>query len=95
MKALENNEKLLEGKIIFQNGDFEFDETGKRIEFLINHNLIKIKSDFSGWFILYQDKEDLRYWELSYPNSHLEGGGNSVLKNVNINSKEIIDRYKI
>lgn len=93
MKKLENNGTYLEGKIIFNNGKIELDKTGKRIEFLIRNDLIKIDSDSSGWFILYQDKNDKRYWELSYPNSDIQGGGNPVLKNVNY--EDIIDRYKI
>lgn len=95
MKTLESDEKILEGKTVFNNGKVELDETGKRIEFLINNYLIKIKSDFSGWFVLYQDKKDCRYWELSYPNSEQEGGGSPVLKNIDINSKEIMDRYNL
>ncbi len=51
------------------------DEQSKRITWLVNNYLIKIASDGIDWTVLYQDPEDKRYWELTFPNSELQGGG--------------------
>ena len=37
--------------------------------------LIEITTDTSGWDVLYRDPADGRYWELTYPQSHMHGGG--------------------
>ena len=93
--SLRTEETLLQGQIVFQNGQVDFDETAKRIEYLIMSNLKKIKSDNSGWFILYLDEFDNRYWELSYPKSELQGGGAPKLENVDINDNIIINKYEL
>ena len=33
-----------------------------------------------GWSILYRDPSDARLWELTYPQSHLHGGGPPALR---------------
>lgn len=33
----------------------------------------------ADWAVLYQDPLDKRYWELNYPQSHLQGGGSPSL----------------
>ncbi|EMO88916.1 Imm27 family immunity protein [Leptospira noguchii] len=47
----------------------------ERIRYLTENYLIKIKTDPSGWDILYQDPLDKRYWEKVYLKSELHGGG--------------------
>jgi hypothetical protein len=51
------------------------DRVAKRIEYLIMHGLAEITRSADGWSVLYQDKSDGRYWELTYPSSGLHGGG--------------------
>lgn len=96
MKNLTEQENLLKGKIIFNiiNNEFELDEEGKRIEYLISNYLVRINSDYSGWFVLYQDPNDNRLWELSYPDSEEEGGGAPMLRVIGIDSIEM-GKYQV
>lgn len=90
---IEKEENFLQGTILFKNGKIELDDTGKRIEYLITYYLKKIKSDESGWLTLYQDPSDCRYWELSYPESELQGGGAPKLQEIDKN--DVIQKYAI
>lgn len=96
MKNLDEKEILLKGKIFFNKTKnvFELDEVGKRIEYLIANFLIKVDSDESGWFVLYKNPIDNKYWELSYPDSELEGGGAPTLRVIDLDSPEMI-KYHI
>lgn len=79
---IKDNEFELIGNWIFEENKLVEDETTKRINYLINNSLIKIATDKSGWDVLYQDKNDCRYWELIYTTSELQGGGAPSLVNV-------------
>ncbi|MBI2285190.1 MAG: hypothetical protein HYU71_15875 [Bacteroidetes bacterium] len=78
MKLLSSETNLV-GRWEFKDGKMLKDEVAKRIEFLIDKDLKKIKSDTSGWDILYLDENDGRYWELTYPESEMQGGGPQIL----------------
>jgi len=52
----------------------------ERIYWLINNYLIKIKDN--GWERLYQDPQDHRFWELTYPKGEMYGGGPPKLSNI-------------
>lgn len=80
MNKLKVEETKLEGGIVFLENNFIEDETSKRINWLIKNQLKKMVADKSGWFVLYKDPNDNRYWELSYPQSELHGGGSPMLK---------------
>jgi len=54
-------------------------EQGKRIDWLIRNYLRKVATDESGWEVLYVDPEDGRVWELTFPNSEMQGGGPRLL----------------
>lgn len=56
------------------------DANTKRIEVLINEHLKEIGRDAAGWDVLYVDPNDGRYWELTYPQSDMHGGGPPMLK---------------
>jgi hypothetical protein len=56
-------------------GKMTADDTSVRIDWLVKHVLTEIATDFSGWDVLYQDPKDGRYWELTYPQSEMHGGG--------------------
>lgn len=60
-------------KLTFANGRIVGDETCERIDFLTTQYLEKVAG--GGWDTLYRDPEDARYWELTYPESHMHGGG--------------------
>jgi hypothetical protein len=51
------------------------DENSKKISWLIDNYLNKISADQTGWDVLYQDPQDLRYWELNYRHGERHGGG--------------------
>lgn len=69
------------------------DDTCDRIEKLTSIYLLKISQDESGWERLYQDTEDKRYWELTYPHSEMHCGG--PLRLTNISNTEAHRKYKI
>jgi hypothetical protein len=52
----------------------------RRIYQLENNYLEKIID--KGWEVLYKDPKDNRFWELTYPNSDMQGGGPPLLKNI-------------
>lgn len=72
---IDKNEVEIIGKWIFDGKQMLADEQAKRIDWLRANYLKKITADESGWNILYQDPEDKRYWELTYPQSEMHGGG--------------------
>jgi hypothetical protein len=77
----------------FYNGDSVVEDgVSKRINLLIKDYLIKIATSQSGWKILYQDPEDKRYWELTYPDSESHGGGAPTL--LNIREDEARQKFK-
>ncbi|MDB5407069.1 MAG: hypothetical protein JWL84_1981 [Rhodospirillales bacterium] len=41
--------------------------------------LEKIQTDTSGWLILYRNRESGEFWEMSYPDGHMHGGGPRLL----------------
>jgi len=72
---IEPSESVLVGKWIIQDGRPVADDVCKRILSLIQSHLEEIRRDESGWKKLYRDPTDGRYWELSYPQGELHGGG--------------------
>ena len=81
MKLL-SSEKVLKGSWIEKDGFVQKDKVAKRIDYLIDNILIQIGVDNSGWVKLYIDPDDKRYWELSYPESEMQGGGAPLLRNI-------------
>lgn len=75
MNSLERHETDLVGGWTVVGDRVEADAICKRIEGLIAERLRKIAVGASGWSILHLDPADGRYWELTYPESHLQGGG--------------------
>jgi len=61
-------------------GAIRGDGVTNRITKLTGNYLIKIAVTESGWETLYQDPEDFRYWELTYPQSEMHGGGPPTLR---------------
>jgi hypothetical protein len=75
MKPIQPEETILEGKWVGPAGRLAADDTERRIEWLVEHALVRIGSDLSGWDTLFRDPADGRLWELSFPNSESHGGG--------------------
>ena len=75
MIKLKPEETDLLGKWEVICGNVVGDETSDRINILIGQYLEKVATDVSGWDTLYRDPDDGRYWELTYPQSEMHGGG--------------------
>lgn len=90
---LRSEESELKGQWIVQGNIVLADETCKRIDFLIKNILKEVKTDESGWNTLYQDNQDKRFWEYSYPQSEMHGGGPPSLKV--ISEAEAKQKYEI
>ncbi|MEO9512876.1 MAG: Imm27 family immunity protein [Flavobacteriaceae bacterium] len=66
--------KEIIGSWKFENGKVIADSNCKIIEEMIKQKLTKIGTSKDGWAIKYK-AIDGTIWELSYPQSHLQGGG--------------------
>ena len=58
------------------------DEVDRRIFWLVTRRLVPRGIVHSGWEQLFQDPRDGRYWELTFPEGSLHGGGPRLLTNV-------------
>lgn len=90
---IEENETEIVGHLGFDGKRIIEDHQCKRIDWLIHHYLRKKANDKSGWNVLYQDPEDHRYWELSYPQGEMQGGGPPSL--VWLTESEAIRKYSL
>ncbi len=70
-------ESQINGEWIFDGTRVVEDEKCRRIMYLVRNVLRRVaESPRSGsWEVLYQDPADGRYWELTYPNGDMQGGG--------------------
>ncbi len=66
--------KEIIGKWTFHNGKVIADSNCKIIESMIESKLTKIESSVDGWTVKYRGNDN-SIWELTYPESHLTGGG--------------------
>ena len=89
---INSSETAIVGKWLLIDGKMTSDENEKRIDWLINNCLVKISVDWSGWEKLYQDTDDNRYWELTYPYGEMQGRGPKSL-NV-ISHDQATEKYK-
>jgi len=80
MMKLQRNETLLVGDGELVEKRVRTNSTEDRIEWLIANSLERVASTGSGWEILYQDRADDRYWELTFPRSEMQGGGPRTLR---------------
>ena len=69
------DEQELAGNWVKEGKTVRGDAITDRINWLVEHNLKKIAVGGGGWETLYQDPEDERYWERTYPQSEMQGGG--------------------
>lgn len=74
------NETLITGRWFTSDGRVVVDEACERIEVLTQSHLVQVGQDGSGWDTRYRDPNDGRFWELTYPQSDIHGGGPPQLR---------------
>jgi hypothetical protein len=81
VKTLGKSETELEGKWIVEEGQVRADAICDRIEWLIANHLKKMggSRQSGGWETLFQDPNDGRFWEKTYPLGGMHGGGPPML----------------
>jgi len=97
-KKPHSSEAGIVGDWIFENNKMRSDDNTLRIEWLVNNYLVKTGTEDGGWTTNYQDPEDGRYWQHSYPKSYMHGGGPPMLEQitpVTIAYKQIKDALSV
>jgi hypothetical protein len=89
MEKLGPNEKELLGASIRIDKQIIRDPVSLRIAYLVANELIEVGTADEGWSTLYRDPADGRYWEHSYPQSEMHGGGPPALIQL---EAEIVER---
>jgi hypothetical protein len=76
------HETLLTGKWVLNNGVVRGDHVCERIHYLIANSLIEvaISPEWGIWETLFRDSNDGRYWERTYPQGEMHGGGPPELR---------------
>jgi hypothetical protein len=74
---LKPDEVELVGKWVRVNGQVRADETCERIQCLTTHHLRKVATSkqWGDWETLFEDPDDGRFWERTYPQGEMQGGG--------------------
>ena len=78
--SISPDEESIVGSWVAKDQGIEADESCLRIGKLISDELKVITTD--DWCGLYQDPVDGRYWELTYPQSEMHGGGPPKLTHI-------------
>jgi hypothetical protein len=80
-RKLGPNETSLVGWWIMVAGRPEKDDVCLRIEWLTSEYLrqVAISKRYGAWETLYRDPEDSRFWERTYPQGEMHGGGPPAL----------------
>ena len=93
MIALLPHETELTGKWIEVDGSVRGDAACERIASLTTGILVMVQDHpkAGGWVRLFQDKNDGRYWERSYPQGEFHGGGPPALRC--ISPEEVAKEY--
>jgi hypothetical protein len=69
------------------------DEVDRRIFWLVRHRLRARASANGGWDQLFIDPRDGRYWELTFPQGNLFGGGPRRLRH--LSAEEAAEKYGV
>jgi hypothetical protein len=72
-------ERRLVGAWVEHDGGRTLDQVDRRIFWLVTRRLIPRGQAHQGWEQLYQDPRDGRFWELTFPEGSLHGGGPRLL----------------
>ncbi len=95
MQRLQPNESEIVGAWVYEAGVMESDGQTKRIEWLIEHVLERIAfSPVDGaWETLFRDPGDGRFWERTYPQGEMHGGGPQALRC--LTTEEAASKYRL
>ena len=76
-------------------GSLVRNENSDRIKWLLDNVLVQVcySPDSGAWETLFLDPTDGRYWEHTYPQSYLHGGGPPEL--IHLSLVEAKQKYKI
>jgi hypothetical protein len=74
-RDLAPHEHQLVGGWTERDGRRVLDDVDRRIFWLVTRRLVARGQTHHGWDQLYQDPRDGRYWELTFPQGSLHGGG--------------------
>jgi hypothetical protein len=81
-RKLGKREGGIVGGWISEAGKIRADDNTLRIEWLVENCLNKTGIQDGGWTTNYQDPEDGRYWQRTYPKSYMHGGGPPMLEHI-------------
>jgi hypothetical protein len=95
MEKLQPEETELIGKWILEDRKMRADDVCGRVEWLAAHHLrrIAISEEFGGWETLFQDPDDARFWERTFPQGEMHGGGPPAL--LCLSEEQAKAKYKI
>ena len=82
---------IITGRWVKKGNTVEGDESCRVINHLIAEHFKKVAERESGWISLYQNLLDRSYWELTYPEGELQGGGPPQLQQLSV--EEVRQRY--
>ncbi len=89
------SESDIVGNWIVTEGRVHGDAACQRIEWPTEHHLRKVavSPQSGGWETLFQDPEDGRFWERTYPRGEMQGGGPPRLTRVSIEKAR--EKYRL
>ncbi|MFC5862729.1 Imm27 family immunity protein [Acidicapsa dinghuensis] len=90
---IQPDEASIVGTWILQEGKIVSDTACKRIESLVQSELVFVARGKSGWEVLYVDVNDGRYWEQTFPHSEMHGGGPPMLQVIEL--KDAAHKYEL
>lgn|SRR5690606_30008759 len=88
-----SKESALVGNWIEKDGSVVQDSVCEQIQWLTDSYFKQIAVDGNNWSALYKNPDDGSYWELTYPKSHMHGGGPPTLQR--ISKDEAYYRYSL
>ncbi len=81
---MSTSSKVLRDIWVNSGGDVIAEGDAGTIDDWLAGKLERIAGADGGWRILYRNRETACYWELTYPDSGLHGGGPRVLRELDI-----------
>ncbi len=93
--SLKPHETDLVGGWVFDGNHVSADPVQSRIRDLIKHSLEKVAvcPETGAWETLYRDPSDGRFWELTYPQGEMHGGG--PMRLTNISAVNAVPKYRL